>query len=84
MGAANGHLFRARTATTRADPNPLRGRYGVMDARQLIAYLLLALMAAALLLVLRHATRGWRAHNRAHRAAVRRARERIGDTADRS
>ena len=55
-----------------------------MDARQLIAYLLLALMAAALLLVLRHTTRGWRAHNRAHRAAVRRARERIGDTADRS
>lgn len=55
-----------------------------MDARQLIAYLLLALMAAALFLVLRHATRSRRAHNRAHRAAVRRARGRIGDAADRS
>lgn len=55
-----------------------------MDARQIIAYLLLALMGAALFLLLRHVTRGWRAHNRAHRAAVRRARERIGGAADRS
>lgn len=56
----------------------------MMESRELVAYLLLALIGAALFVAWRFATRERRAHNRAHRAARRRARARIQEAADRS
>jgi Flp pilus assembly protein TadB len=54
-----------------------------MEPRQLIAYLILALMAAGLFAVYWFLSRERRAHHRAHRTAQRRSRERIEEAADR-
>jgi Flp pilus assembly protein TadB len=53
-----------------------------METRQLIAYLLIAVIVGALFAAYWYASRERRAHNRGHRAAVRRARERIEDAAE--
>ena len=54
----------------------------VMEARRILAYLILAAIVAALALAWRYATRDHRAHRRGQRAALRRARERL-EEADR-
>jgi hypothetical protein len=48
-----------------------------MEARQIIAYLLLTVIILAVFAVYRYATRQQRAHHRAYKAANRRTRERI-------
>jgi hypothetical protein len=48
-----------------------------MEARQIIAYLLLAGMILAVFVAYRYVTREHRAHHRAHKAANRRTRERV-------
>ena len=53
-----------------------------MEARQIVAYLLLAAILAGLFAAYWYVSRERRAHHRAHRAAVRRARERIEDAAE--
>lgn len=53
-----------------------------MEPRQLIAYAILALMAASLFTAYWLLSRERRAHNRAHRTAQRRSRERIEDAAE--
>lgn len=55
-----------------------------MDARQILAYLLLALIAAALIGAWFYVTRERRADHRAHRANLRRSRRRIEESAEHS
>lgn len=53
-----------------------------MEARQIIAYLLLGGMILVVFVAYRFATRERRAHNRAHKAADRRTRKRVKDRKD--